>query len=253
MSITVVELIMRLGASVVLGSAIGYERELRERPAGLRTHFLVSLASATFMLVSSQFPFPQNYHVTVADGFLRADVGRIASNVVVGIGFLGGGAILHSGLRVEGLTTAASLWMVAAVGLASGAGLYVLAFATAVIALFAPGRFALHRGSASRACSTSGCASTRLASSCRGPSCRRPWHRSGPRSKMSTTHVTWPPTDRESTSTSDSRATMSRRRWSRSSRTFPAFSGFACAGRRGDGTLLHTAWLVRLEYDTPDP
>jgi putative Mg2+ transporter-C (MgtC) family protein len=136
MSITVVELIMRLVASVVLGSAIGYEREMRERPAGLRTHLLVSLASATFMLVSSQFPFPQNYHVTVADGFLRADVGRIASNVVVGIGFLGGGAILHSGLRVEGLTTAASLWMVAAVGLASGAGLYVLAFTTAAIALF---------------------------------------------------------------------------------------------------------------------
>ncbi len=88
------------------------------------------------MLVSSQFPFPQNYHVTVAEGFLRADVGRIASNIVVGIGFLGGGAILRSGLRVEGLTTAASLWLVAAVGMASGAGLYVLAIATAVIALF---------------------------------------------------------------------------------------------------------------------
>jgi putative Mg2+ transporter-C (MgtC) family protein len=137
MSITVIELILRLGASVLLGSAIGYEREMRERPAGLRTHLLVSLASATFMLVSSQFPFPQNYHVTVADGFLRADVGRIASNVVVGIGFLGAGAILHSGWRVEGLTTAASLWMVAAVGLASGAGLYVLAIATTAIALFA--------------------------------------------------------------------------------------------------------------------
>ena len=136
MSITVVELIMRLGASVLLGSVIGYERELRERPAGLRTHLLVSLASATFMLVSSQFPFPQNYHVTVAEGFLRADIGRIASNVVVGIGFLGGGAILRSGFRVEGLTTAASLWLVAAVGMASGAGLYVLAFATTVTALF---------------------------------------------------------------------------------------------------------------------
>jgi putative Mg2+ transporter-C (MgtC) family protein len=137
MSITVVELILRLGASVALGSAIGFEREVRARPAGLRTHLLVSLASATFMLVSSQFPFPQNYHVNVADGLLRADVGRIASNVVVGIGFLGGGAILHSGLRVEGLTTAASLWLVAAVGLAAGAGLYALAFASAFIALFA--------------------------------------------------------------------------------------------------------------------
>src|SRR5262245_43299818 len=102
MSITVVELILRLGVSVALGSAIGFEREVRERPAGLRTHLLVSLASATFMLVSSQFPFPQNYHINVGDTLLRADVGRIASNVVVGIGFLGGGAILHSGLRVEG-------------------------------------------------------------------------------------------------------------------------------------------------------
>jgi putative Mg2+ transporter-C (MgtC) family protein len=136
MSITVVELILRLGASVVLGSAIGFEREVRARPAGLRTHLLVSLASATFMLVSSQFPFSQNYHVNVGDGLLRADVGRIASNVVVGIGFLGGGAILHSGLRIEGLTTAASLWLVAAVGLASGAGLYALAFVSALIALF---------------------------------------------------------------------------------------------------------------------
>jgi putative Mg2+ transporter-C (MgtC) family protein len=88
------------------------------------------------MLVSSQFPFPQHYQIA-SDGILRADVGRIASNVVVGIGFLGGGAILHSGLRVEGLTTAASLWMVAALGLASGAGLYVLAIVSALIALFA--------------------------------------------------------------------------------------------------------------------
>jgi len=136
MSITIAELIMRLGVSVLLGGAIGYERELRERPAGLRTHLLVSLASATFMLVSSQFPFPQHYEIA-GDGFLRADVGRIASNVVVGIGFLGGGAILRSGLRVEGLTTAASLWMVAALGLASGAGLYVLAIVSALIALFA--------------------------------------------------------------------------------------------------------------------
>jgi putative Mg2+ transporter-C (MgtC) family protein len=137
MTITVAELIIRLGTSVLLGGAIGYERERRERPAGLRTHLLVSLASATFMLVSSQFPFPQRYvGDALGAGFLRADVGRIASNVVVGIGFLGGGAILRSGLRVEGLTTAASLWLVAAVGLASGAGLYVLAVFSAVIALF---------------------------------------------------------------------------------------------------------------------
>jgi putative Mg2+ transporter-C (MgtC) family protein len=150
MTISITELILRLGTSVLLGGAIGYERELREKPAGLRTHFLVSLASATFMLVSAQFPFPQHYvGISASDGagFLRADVGRIASNVVVGIGFLGGGAILRSGLRVEGLTTAASLWLVAAVGLASGAGLFVLAIVSAATALFAlTGLHLLERG-----------------------------------------------------------------------------------------------------------
>ena len=134
MPITLLELLLRLGASVLLGGAIGFEREMREQPAGLRTHLLVSLASATFMLVSSQFAFYEHY---VNDGVIRVDMGRIASNVVVGIGFLGGGAILHSGLRIKGLTTAASLWLVAAVGLASGAGMFFLAVATTAISLFA--------------------------------------------------------------------------------------------------------------------
>jgi putative Mg2+ transporter-C (MgtC) family protein len=134
MPITHIELFLRLGASVLLGGAIGFEREMREQPAGLRTHLLVSLASATFMLVSSQFAFYEHY---VNDGVIRVDMGRIASNVVVGIGFLGGGAILHSGLRIKGLTTAASLWLVAAVGLASGAGMFVLAAVTTAVSLFA--------------------------------------------------------------------------------------------------------------------
>jgi putative Mg2+ transporter-C (MgtC) family protein len=134
MPITHVELLLRMGASVLLGGAIGFEREMREQPAGLRTHLLVSLASATFMLVSSQFVYYEHY---VNDGVIRVDMGRIASNVVVGIGFLGGGAILHSGLRIKGLTTAASLWLVAAVGLASGAGMFVLAAVTTAVSLFA--------------------------------------------------------------------------------------------------------------------
>jgi putative Mg2+ transporter-C (MgtC) family protein len=134
MPITHFELFFRLGASVLLGGAIGFERQRREQPAGLRTHLLVSLASATFMLVSSQFAFYEHYR---NDGVVRVDMGRIASNVVVGIGFLGGGAILHSGLRIQGLTTAASLWLVAAVGLASGAGMFVLAAAVTAISLFA--------------------------------------------------------------------------------------------------------------------
>jgi putative Mg2+ transporter-C (MgtC) family protein len=86
------------------------------------------------MVVSTQFVFYQHY---VDNGVIRADMGRIASNVVVGIGFLGGGAILHSGLRIKGLTTAASLWLVAAVGLAAGSGMFLLASTAAAITLFA--------------------------------------------------------------------------------------------------------------------
>jgi putative Mg2+ transporter-C (MgtC) family protein len=134
MPISLLEVFLRLGISVLLGGAIGFEREMREQPAGLRTHLLVSLASATFMVVSTQFVFFQYY---INDGVVRADTGRIASNVVVGIGFLGGGAILHSGLRIKGLTTAASLWLVAAVGLAAGAGMFLLALLATVITLFA--------------------------------------------------------------------------------------------------------------------
>jgi putative Mg2+ transporter-C (MgtC) family protein len=134
MPISFLELFLRLGISVLLGGAIGYEREMRDQPAGLRTHLLVSLASATFMVVSTQFVFFQHY---IDNGVIRADTGRIASNVVVGIGFLGGGAILHSGLRIKGLTTAASLWLVAAVGLAAGAGMFLLAILATVISLFA--------------------------------------------------------------------------------------------------------------------
>jgi putative Mg2+ transporter-C (MgtC) family protein len=134
MAIAYYDLLLRLGAAVVLGGLIGYEREAHEQPAGLRTHLLVALASASFMLVSTQFVFFQRY---TPDGIVRADVGRIASNVVVGIGFLGGGAILHRGISIKGLTTAASLWLVAAVGLAAGAGMFVLAVLATLISLFA--------------------------------------------------------------------------------------------------------------------
>src|SRR3954454_23181536 len=134
MPITLLELFLRLGTSVLLGGGIGFERERREQPAGLRTHLLVSLASGTFMLVSSQFAFYEHYP---NDGVIRVDMGRIASNVVVGIGFLGGGAILHAGLQIKGLTTAASLWLVAAVGLAAGGGMFVLATLVTAITLVA--------------------------------------------------------------------------------------------------------------------
>jgi putative Mg2+ transporter-C (MgtC) family protein len=134
MPISETEMLLRLGTSVVLGGLVGYEREMREQPAGLRTHLLVALASATFMIVSAHFAFFQQYD---SNSLNHIDGSRIASNVVVGIGFLGGGAILHSGLRIKGLTTAASLWLSAALGLSSGAGMYVLAAATTLISLFA--------------------------------------------------------------------------------------------------------------------
>lgn len=125
---------MPAGAAVVLGGAIGYERELREQPAGLRTHLLVAIASATFGLVSYQSGFYQHYSEALLGHY---DPGRIASNIVVGVGFLGGGAILHAGATVKGLTTAASLWLVAAIGLASGAGMLFLAVAVTALSLVA--------------------------------------------------------------------------------------------------------------------
>jgi putative Mg2+ transporter-C (MgtC) family protein len=134
MSITETELLIRLGAAIVLGGAIGYERELREQPAGLRTHLLVALASATFALVSFQGGFFQNYPRDVLE---RYDPGRIASNIVAGIGFLGGGAILHAGATIKGLTTAASLWLVAAIGLAAGGGMVFLSAAVTALSLVA--------------------------------------------------------------------------------------------------------------------
>src|ERR1041385_4742952 len=126
-------MLLRVGASVFLGAAIGYERERIGRAAGLRTHLLVSLASATFMLVSTQFVYYQHY---TKDDFVAVDTSRIAASVVTGVGFLGAGAILRLGLSIQGLTTAASLWMVAAVGLAAGGGMYLVALTATLAALF---------------------------------------------------------------------------------------------------------------------
>jgi putative Mg2+ transporter-C (MgtC) family protein len=128
------DLFLRLAVAIVLGGAIGWEREIREVPAGLRTHLLVSLASATFALVSFYVAYYQNY---ANNGLVRVDGARIASNIVVGMGFLGGGAIIRSGMSVRGLTTAASLWLTAAIGLAAGGGMLLLAVAATVISLFA--------------------------------------------------------------------------------------------------------------------
>jgi putative Mg2+ transporter-C (MgtC) family protein len=101
------ELILRICVAAVLGGIIGYERDVHGRPAGLRTHALVALASATFMVVSTHFMFEQHYP---GGATVPADGARIAAQVVSGIGFLAGGAILRTGLTVQGLTTAAALW-----------------------------------------------------------------------------------------------------------------------------------------------
>lgn len=117
------ELLGRLLLGGVLGSVIGYERDLHGRPAGLRTHALVGLASSTFMVVSTAFVYFQGYR---EGDLVSVDASRIAASVVSGIGFLAGGAILRTGITVQGLTTAAGLWLVAAIGLAAGGGMYVV-------------------------------------------------------------------------------------------------------------------------------
>jgi putative Mg2+ transporter-C (MgtC) family protein len=126
------EILVRLAAAAVLGGVIGIERELREREAGFRTHMLVSVGAALFTLVSAyawgDFAFSQASGVTF-------DPTRIAAQIVTGIGFIGAGAIIRQGLTVRGLTTAATLWMVAAIGMACGAGYYWAAVIATAIAL----------------------------------------------------------------------------------------------------------------------
>jgi putative Mg2+ transporter-C (MgtC) family protein len=126
------ELVLRLALAAALGAAIGLERELREREAGLRTHLLVSLGSALFTVVSAY-----GFHAFLSSGanVVRADPTRIAAQIVTGIGFLGAGAIIRQGLSVRGLTTAATLWVVAAIGLACGAGYYSAAVVTTVLVI----------------------------------------------------------------------------------------------------------------------
>jgi putative Mg2+ transporter-C (MgtC) family protein len=115
---------LRLLLAAFLGAAVGLEREIHDHPAGMRTHLLVALGSGGFTVLSIvAFPAP------------GADPGRVAAQIVTGIGFLGAGAILKEGLSIHGLTTAASLWVVAAVGMAAGAGAWVTAVTITVIAI----------------------------------------------------------------------------------------------------------------------
>ena len=124
-----IELMLRLMLAAGLGAAIGIERELRRKPAGLRTNILIALGSALFTVVS----------ITLNGG----TPDRVAAQVVSGIGFLGAGAILRTGASVHGMTTAATIWVNAAVGMAAGTGQFAVAslatgLTLAVLALLAP-------------------------------------------------------------------------------------------------------------------
>ena len=134
--LSLAEVVLRIVLAAALGGAIGLERELREREAGLRTHLLVSVGAALFTMVSAYAWTDWRFS---NDEGLVFDPTRIAAQVVTGIGFLGAGAIIRQGLSVKGLTTAATLWVVAAIGMASGVGYYWAAFVTTALVLISLG------------------------------------------------------------------------------------------------------------------
>jgi len=122
---TTTTIVVRLLTAAILGGLLGLERERKGRAAGLKTHILVSIGSALFVMAP------------LLSGIDPGDVTRVMQGIVSGIGFLGAGAIIRMdrGARVEGLTTAAGIWMTAAIGMAAGMGMEILALATAMVAL----------------------------------------------------------------------------------------------------------------------
>jgi len=131
--ISIGEIALRLVVAAALSGLVGLEREWRERAAGLRTHMLVGVGSALFTLISA---YGFNEFLVGGSNVVRADPSRIAAQIVTGIGFLGAGAIIKYGTSVRGLTTAASLWATAAVGMAVGAGWWIVAVVTTGIVVF---------------------------------------------------------------------------------------------------------------------
>src|SRR5262245_28806581 len=117
------DLVARLALAAGLGAAMGVEREIRQKAAGLRTNMLIALGSALFTVVSLEL------------ARIGGTPDRVAASIVTGIGFLGAGAILRSGRSVHGMTTAATIWVNAAVGMAAGAGLFMIATAGTIITL----------------------------------------------------------------------------------------------------------------------
>jgi len=115
--------LIRFAVSIIVGGLIGLERELEHKPAGLRTMILVCLGSTVFMLIGLEL------------GALGSDLGRIVAGVITGVGFLGAGAVIRAGGDVHGLTTAATIWLASGLGLAVGAGYYLLVIIATVLAL----------------------------------------------------------------------------------------------------------------------
>jgi putative Mg2+ transporter-C (MgtC) family protein len=125
------EVVLRMGIAIILGGLIGLERELKDRPAGLRTNMMVSLAAATFTLLSAELISES----TERSEIIRIDTLRIIEAVISGVAFLGAGAIIRAGRDVRGLTTGASLWMSGSIGVSSGGGYYVIAVTATILAL----------------------------------------------------------------------------------------------------------------------
>ena len=122
---TEIDIVIRICLAFAAGGIIGFERSSRRQVAGLRTHILISIGAATLMILSIWLPQQME----------SGDPGRIAAQVVSGMGFLGAGAIIRLGNSIRGLTTAASLWLTAAIGLAIGAGLYIAAVTAVILAI----------------------------------------------------------------------------------------------------------------------
>lgn len=128
-------IIAKLLLAALCGALIGIEREKHGRPAGVRTHLLVALASCLMMIISESFYL--KYGQVPGTSILRIDPSRIAAQIVAGIGFIGAGVILKDGLTVRGLTTAACLWLAAAIGMGFGMGVYLPTIISTLIAIIA--------------------------------------------------------------------------------------------------------------------
>ena len=125
----------RLVLAAVLGGAVGFEREIHGRPAGIRTYLILSLGTALLMVLSEYLLVA--YHGKYPDLGLTGDPGRIAGQAITGVGFLGGGVIIRYKDSIRGLTTAACVWLVCSVGLAVGAGFYLVSIAATLLTLLA--------------------------------------------------------------------------------------------------------------------